>query len=134
MLIEKQLSMDIELKRIESLWSEWVKAKDNSYQFLMKYDEHQRFYGFYGYEKIDIVFKDYCAAKKAEELAHKEYREAKTARDNNLHNQSLRINSGQVNNSSKLVSFLYELMRDYLPPGQVEEIIRNSCHEGEPIY
>lgn len=35
-------------------------------------------------------------------------------------NQKLRIRSGEVNIDSKLTSFLYELMRDHLPPGEVE--------------
>jgi hypothetical protein len=30
------------------------------------------------------------------------------------------------------VAFLYELMRDHLPPGKVEELVRNSVdHQGE---
>ena len=39
---------------------------------------------------------------------------------------SLRKRSGQVNINSRLVSFLYDLMRDYLPPGKVEELVQNA--------
>lgn len=41
-------------------------------------------------------------------------------------NKTLRQRSGEINVDSKLVSFLYELMRDHLPPGQVEAIVRAS--------
>lgn len=45
-----------------------------------------------------------------------------------LSSENVRIASvsGEVNINSKLVSFLYELMRDHLPPGVIEEIVRNS--------
>jgi hypothetical protein len=39
---------------------------------------------------------------------------------------ALRERSGTIKINSKLVSFLYELMRDYLPAGEVESIVRNS--------
>lgn len=39
---------------------------------------------------------------------------------------SLRERSGTVKINSKLVSFLYELMRDHLPTGKVEELVRAS--------
>jgi hypothetical protein len=39
---------------------------------------------------------------------------------------SLRKRSGQVNINSRLVSFLYDLMRDHLPPGKVEELVQNA--------
>ncbi len=41
-------------------------------------------------------------------------------------NRRLREASGDVHISSRLTSFLYELMRDHLPVGTVEKIVRNS--------
>ncbi len=41
-------------------------------------------------------------------------------------NDGLRKRSGAIKINSKLVSFLYELMRDHLPPGKVEELARAS--------
>lgn len=41
-------------------------------------------------------------------------------------NDALRFRSGDVQINDKLVSFLYELMRDHLPPGMVEKIVRES--------
>lgn len=38
----------------------------------------------------------------------------------------LRNHSGNVTITSRLVSFLYELMRDHLPPGKVEAIMQSS--------
>ncbi len=46
---------------------------------------------------------------------------------------SLRERSGTVQINSKLVSFLYELMRDHLPPGTVEELVRASS-ESDVTY
>lgn len=43
-----------------------------------------------------------------------------------LENESLAGRSGGVEDSRRLVSFLYELMRDHLPPGLVEEALRQS--------
>jgi hypothetical protein len=34
---------------------------------------------------------------------------------------------------SKLVSFLYELMRDYITPGKVSEILKN-CQDPNVVY
>lgn len=39
---------------------------------------------------------------------------------------ALRERSGTVRINSKLVSFLYELMRDHVPPGVVEELVQDS--------
>ncbi len=39
---------------------------------------------------------------------------------------ALRERSGTVKINSKLVSFLYELMRDHLTPGKAEELVRSS--------
>lgn len=41
-------------------------------------------------------------------------------------NDKLRESSGNININSKLVSFIYELMRDHLTPGAVEQVLRNS--------
>lgn len=49
-------------------------------------------------------------------------------------NAKLRVSSGSVQINSKLVSFLYELMRDHLPPGVVEEIVRASDSEPNVVY
>lgn len=42
------------------------------------------------------------------------------------YNDALRERSGVVNINSKLISFLYELLRDHLPAGIVEELVRAS--------
>lgn len=44
-------------------------------------------------------------------------------------NHDLRKRSGEVNSDSKVVSFLYELLRDHLPAATVEELVRNSSVE-----
>jgi hypothetical protein len=49
-------------------------------------------------------------------------------------NAKLRVSSGSVQINSRLVSFLYELMRDHLPPGVVEEIVRASDSEPNVVY
>ncbi len=41
-------------------------------------------------------------------------------------NIALRERSGSVDINSKLVSFLYQLMRDHLSSGVIEEIVRES--------
>lgn len=41
-------------------------------------------------------------------------------------NDGLRRRSGEVDYSSRVVSFLYSLMRDYVPPGIVEEVVRDA--------
>jgi len=46
-------------------------------------------------------------------------------------NEDLRIRSGSIDTDEKLVSFLYSLMRDHLPCGIVEELVRDSfCGDG----
>lgn len=52
---------------------------------------------------------------------------------NNDANKRIRIASGSVNIRSRLTSFLYELLRDHLPAGAVEEIARN-CTEQDVQY
>lgn len=41
-------------------------------------------------------------------------------------NAELRKASGEVSYYSKLVSFLYDLMRDHMPPGEVESLMRSA--------
>lgn len=41
-------------------------------------------------------------------------------------NDQQRVRSGEVNIDSKLVSFLYTLLRDHLAAGVVEEIVRDA--------
>ena len=48
--------------------------------------------------------------------------------------EALRSRSGEVQINSKLVSFLYELMRDHLPAGVVEEIVQASEGESNVVY
>lgn len=42
------------------------------------------------------------------------------------HMRAVRKRSGEVSTNLRLVSFLYELMRDHLPPGTVETVAMNS--------
>ncbi len=53
---------------------------------------------------------------------------------NILDNTALRERSGTIRINSRLVSFLYELMRDHLPPGKVEELIRSSEKDPDVLY
>lgn len=48
--------------------------------------------------------------------------------------KALRKESGNEISSDPLVSFLYELMRDYLPCGKVEEIMINSLDGKECLF
>jgi hypothetical protein len=48
--------------------------------------------------------------------------------------ESLRDRSGCVEIDSLLVSVLYELMRDHVPPGIIEEIIKNSSKDTKVLY
>jgi hypothetical protein len=41
-------------------------------------------------------------------------------------NDELRVASGSIDSDSKLVSFLYQLMRDHVTPGVVEGLVRDS--------
>lgn len=41
-------------------------------------------------------------------------------------NKNLKEESGNIISEDKLVSFLYELMRDKITPGVVEELVNNS--------
>lgn len=49
-------------------------------------------------------------------------------------NDILREASGSVTINSKLVSFLYVLMRDHLPTGDVESLIRESEDDPDVTY
>jgi len=49
-------------------------------------------------------------------------------------NEELRERSGSVDSDDKLVSFLYELMRDCIAPSGIETIVRNSQYEGTTHY
>ena len=42
-------------------------------------------------------------------------------------NQRLREESGSVTSNSRLVSFLYEIMRDYVLPADIEKAMQNTC-------
>lgn len=46
----------------------------------------------------------------------------------------MRKASGDVTVDSKLVSFLYELMRDYITPGDVELIVQSSEEFSDVTY
>jgi hypothetical protein len=47
---------------------------------------------------------------------------------------AMRKRSGEVRIESRLVSFLYELMRDHVPLGVVEEIVQASEKEPDVLY
>lgn len=47
----------------------------------------------------------------------------------NERNERLRVESGEYRDNSRLVNFLYLLLRDYLPGGQVEQILRDTSFE-----
>lgn len=52
----------------------------------------------------------------------------------NEKNEALRSRSGEVQINSRLVSFLYDLMRDHLTSGIVEELVRASEDQPDIIY
>lgn len=43
-----------------------------------------------------------------------------------MNNDDLKKYSGNVKIDDKLTSFLYELMRDHVTPGKVEDLVRKS--------
>lgn len=47
--------------------------------------------------------------------------------------EELRARSGTVRLHGKLISFLYVLMRDYLPAGDVEMLVRDS-QDSDIVY
>ena len=50
-----------------------------------------------------------------------------------IDNGQLRERSGNVNSRDRLSAFLYELMRDHVTPGKIEELVRSLPHPGEEI-
>lgn len=46
--------------------------------------------------------------------------------DQGKENNALRERSGSINLNSKLIAFLYVLIRDHLPLGDVEQLVRDS--------
>lgn len=48
----------------------------------------------------------------------------------NVHMESMRERSGNFVSDRKLVSFIYLLLRDYLPAADVEKAAIDSCDEG----
>ncbi len=51
----------------------------------------------------------------------------------NKHTTRLRKLSGEVIINSRLVSFLYMLMRDHLPCGEVEKLVQNDTDTFEDV-
>lgn len=45
-------------------------------------------------------------------------------------NESMRRRSEEVTSDCRLTAFLYDLMRDHVPPGKVEEIVRSLFKPG----
>jgi hypothetical protein len=43
-----------------------------------------------------------------------------------LENQRLQAKSGNVSKTDPLIGFFYDLMRDHLPPGDVEQLVQNQ--------
>jgi hypothetical protein len=47
----------------------------------------------------------------------------------NAHMEDMRKRSGNIVSDRKLVSFIYLLLRDYLPAADVEKAAMDSCYE-----
>lgn len=47
---------------------------------------------------------------------------------------AMRKDSGSIKINSRLVGFLYDLMRDHLPPGIVEKLVQESEGESNIVY
>lgn len=47
---------------------------------------------------------------------------------------TMRQRSGSIKINNRLISFLYELMRDHLPPGVIEEIVQASEDDPDVLY
>lgn len=45
---------------------------------------------------------------------------------NREENNALRDKNGNIKINDKLTSFLYDLMRDHLPPGKVQELMQDA--------
>jgi len=54
--------------------------------------------------------------------------------DRTAQDQALFERSGKVFAATPLVSFLYDLMRDHLPPGTVERLVREAESPGTTTY
>lgn len=55
------------------------------------------------------------------------YCKSHTCKPKNIHNERLITDSGEVEIcGDKLTSFLYELIRDHMPAGDVEKLVRNA--------
>lgn len=48
-------------------------------------------------------------------------------------NERLRLASGEVDSNDPLVGFLYDLMRDHLPVGVVEKLVRDAGDGSVPL-
>lgn len=49
-------------------------------------------------------------------------------------NDKMREKSGFIKSEDKLVSFIYELMRDHLPVGTVGALVKNANINDETLY
>jgi len=52
---------------------------------------------------------------------------------NDEFNTEMRQRSGSVTNRDRLAAFLYDLTRDLVPPGKIEELIRQLPKQGEEV-
>lgn len=52
----------------------------------------------------------------------------------NIDELSLFERSGRICSSDPLVSFLYYLMRDHVPPGALEGILKHACAKTTTTY
>lgn len=48
--------------------------------------------------------------------------------------EAMRERSGMVSSDDSLVSLLYELMRDYVPPGTIEGIMASCKTDTETVF
>jgi len=48
--------------------------------------------------------------------------------------KAMRVRSGHIVIHSRLVSFLYNLMRDHMPVGDVETLVQDAEDEPDVIY
>jgi len=48
--------------------------------------------------------------------------------------ETIRKDSGEVYSDDRLVSFLYILMRDFLPAGEVEGILLSHCKDSKSDF
>lgn len=62
------------------------------------------------------------------------YGPPETAKDTPPAAVGMRTRAGTIRIRDKLVSFLYELMRDHLPPGVVENVVQNALKDVPTTY